>query len=84
MSALDAISITGLTRSFGAVDALRAGGIAGAGLDVYEAEPVIHPGLLELDNAVLLPHLGSATVETRTAMSSLLCQGIARAIRTSD
>ena len=58
------------------VDALRAGGIAGAGLDVYEAEPVIHPGLLELDNAVLLPHLGSATREARAAMVQLACDNL--------
>jgi lactate dehydrogenase-like 2-hydroxyacid dehydrogenase len=42
--------------------------IAAAGLDVYEEEPRVHPGLLQLENVVLLPHLGSATVETRTAM----------------
>jgi glyoxylate reductase len=51
--------------------ALRNGTIAGAGLDVYEREPDVHPELLELDNVVLLPHLGSATVETRTAMAVL-------------
>jgi glyoxylate reductase len=53
------------------VEALRNGTIAGAGLDVYEREPEVHPGLLELENVVLLPHLGSATVETRTAMAVL-------------
>ena len=42
--------------------------IAGAGLDVYEAEPRVTPGLLELENVVLLPHLGSATGQSRTAM----------------
>jgi lactate dehydrogenase-like 2-hydroxyacid dehydrogenase len=47
---------------------LRSGRLAGAGLDVYEAEPKIHPGLLDLDNVVLLPHLGSATHEARVAM----------------
>ena len=47
---------------------LSAGAIAGAGLDVYENEPAIHPGLLELDNVVLVPHLGSATHEGRIAM----------------
>jgi glyoxylate reductase len=52
-------------------DALAAGRIAGAGLDVFENEPAIHPGLLALDNAVLIPHLGSATIETRTAMATL-------------
>ncbi|MET3903009.1 D-glycerate dehydrogenase [Paenarthrobacter sp. 4246] len=51
--------------------ALREGTIAGAGLDVYEQEPRVDPGLLELDNVALLPHLGSATVETRTAMAML-------------
>jgi glyoxylate reductase len=53
------------------VDALRFGVIAGAGLDVFEREPEVHPDLFELENAVLLPHLGSATIETRTAMGVL-------------
>jgi glyoxylate reductase len=51
--------------------ALREGVIAGAGLDVFEREPQVHPELLDLENAVLVPHLGSATVETRTAMAML-------------
>ncbi|MEE1622671.1 2-hydroxyacid dehydrogenase [Zafaria sp. Z1313] len=51
--------------------ALREGQIAGAGLDVFENEPIVHPGLLDLENVVLVPHLGSATVETRTAMAML-------------
>lgn len=51
------------------VDALRAGTIAGAALDVFENEPAIHPGLPELDQVVLLPHLGSATRETRDRMA---------------
>ena len=58
------------------VDALREGAIAGAGLDVYEHEPSVHPGLLELDNVVLLPHVGSATVETRTAMAVLAARNV--------
>lgn len=53
------------------VEALRAGTIAGAGLDVFEHEPDVHPGLLELENVALAPHIGSATVETRTAMAVL-------------
>ena len=53
------------------VDALKNGVIAGAGLDVFEHEPTVHEGLLGCDNAVLIPHLGSATVETRTAMANL-------------
>jgi lactate dehydrogenase-like 2-hydroxyacid dehydrogenase len=48
--------------------ALRERRIAAAGLDVYEREPAVHPDLLACENAVLLPHLGSATIETRTAM----------------
>ncbi len=50
------------------VAALEAGQIAGAGLDVFEREPQVHPGLLQRDDVVLLPHLGSATRETREAM----------------
>ena len=50
------------------IEALKERKIAAAGLDVYEGEPNLDPGFLELDNAVLLPHLGSATQETRIAM----------------
>ncbi len=53
------------------VEALRSGGLGAAGLDVYENEPAVHPGLLALENTVLLPHLGSATVETRGRMAEL-------------
>jgi glyoxylate reductase len=48
--------------------ALEAGEIAGAGLDVFEHEPAVNPKLLRLDNVVLLPHMGSATIEGRIAM----------------
>ena len=58
------------------VDALRSGTIAGAGLDVYEDEPRVHPGLLELDTVMLTPHLGSATVETRLAMANLAVDNV--------
>ena len=51
--------------------ALESGEIAGAGLDVFEEEPKVHPGLLACENAVLIPHLGSATLETRAAMARL-------------
>ena len=57
-------------------DALGAGEIFGAGLDVYEEEPEVHPRLLELENVVLAPHLGSATVETRRAMGMLAAENL--------
>ena len=50
------------------VDALRKGEIKGAGLDVFENEPMINPKLLELPNVVALPHMGSATIEGRLDM----------------
>lgn len=58
------------------VKALRDGPLAGAGLDVYEREPEIHPGLLELDNVVLLPHIGSATTGTRERMAALAARNV--------
>jgi len=58
-------------------DALRAGAIAGAALDVYEHEPTVDPALLDLDNVVLVPHLGSATRETRDAMATLAARNVA-------
>ena len=56
--------------------ALREGLIAGAGLDVYAREPQVHPDLLALENVVLVPHLGSATTETRTAMADLAATNV--------
>ncbi|MFT4773402.1 MAG: glyoxylate reductase [Candidatus Azotimanducaceae bacterium] len=58
------------------VAALQNGAIAGAGLDVFENEPAVHSGLLECDNAVLVPHLGSATVETRGAMAAAAASNV--------
>jgi glyoxylate reductase len=58
------------------VTGLRDGEIAGAALDVFENEPDVHPGLIELDNVVLVPHLGSATIETRSAMAVLAAQNV--------
>ena len=58
------------------VIALRNKQIAGAGLDVYEEEPKLKPGLAELDNVVLAPHLGSATIEARTKMSVIAAENI--------
>jgi lactate dehydrogenase-like 2-hydroxyacid dehydrogenase len=59
------------------VHALEQGTIAGAGLDVYEREPAVHPGLLARTNTVLLPHLGSATLESRVAMGRRVLANIA-------
>ena len=56
--------------------ALRSGTIAGAGLDVFEREPEVHEALLDLESVVLIPHLGSATVETRTAMGVLAARNV--------
>jgi glyoxylate reductase len=53
------------------VEALREGRIAGAGLDVFEEEPVVHPGLIGLPNVVLAPHIASASHETRLKMATL-------------
>lgn len=61
--------------------ALAAGEIAAAGLDVYEGEPRVEPALLELENVVLSPHLGSATVETRTAMAELAARNAISVLR---
>jgi glyoxylate reductase len=61
------------------VDALVAGEIAGAALDVYEREPEVEEGLLSLENVVLTPHLGSATRDTRVAMG-MLCVEALRAV----
>jgi lactate dehydrogenase-like 2-hydroxyacid dehydrogenase len=58
------------------IAALQSGHIGYAGFDVYDGEPMVHPGYLGLQNVVLLPHLGSATAETRDAMGFLALDGI--------
>ena len=58
------------------VAALREGRIAGAGFDVYEKEPELSPGLRELSQVVLLPHLGSATTETRIRMGMMCVENV--------
>jgi glyoxylate reductase len=57
-------------------EALKAGEIFAAGLDVFEKEPEVNPDLLVLDNAVVIPHLGSATVDTRHAMGMLAAENL--------
>ena len=58
------------------VRALKNGKLAGAGLDVYEKEPAITPGLTDLPNVILLPHIASATVETREKMARMAAENI--------
>ena len=62
------------------VDALNSGKVGAAGLDVFEEEPKIHPGLLENTNAVLLPHIGTATWETQKDMELLVLDNLKSAI----
>lgn len=61
--------------------ALRSGTIAGAGLDVFEAEPAVTPDLIQMENTLLLPHIGSATDETREAMTLRAVNNILAVIR---
>jgi glyoxylate reductase len=63
------------------VAALQGGHLGGAGLDVFEDEPAVHPGLLSRDDVVLLPHLGSATVETRESMARIALLQVERVLR---
>jgi glyoxylate reductase len=63
------------------VEALNAKKIAGAGLDVYEREPAVHPGLIAMPNVVLAPHIASATVRTRSEMSAMAARNMATAVR---
>jgi len=66
------------------VEALREGEIKGAALDVYENEPKMTPGLAELPNTVLVPHIASATEETRSAMSELAAKNIIEVLNGRD
>jgi glyoxylate reductase len=63
------------------VHALQQGWIAGAALDVFEREPAVPPALLTMDNVVLLPHLGSASVPTRTRMSVMAAENVLAVLR---
>jgi glyoxylate reductase len=63
------------------VEALNSKKIAGAGLDVYEREPAVHPGLIPMPNVVLAPHIASATVRTRSEMSAMAARNMATAVR---
>jgi lactate dehydrogenase-like 2-hydroxyacid dehydrogenase len=58
------------------IEALKAGVISGAGLDVFDNEPNVPNDLIELENVVLLPHVGSATIETRYEMGKMVYDNI--------
>jgi glyoxylate reductase len=62
------------------VEALEHKLIAGAGLDVFEREPQVHPGLLGRDNVVVAPHIASASVDTRRKMSMMAAENAAAAV----
>ena len=62
-------------------EALLSGQIAGAGLDVFEREPEVHPRLLECENAVLAPHIASASLETRNAMAMMAAENVLAAFK---
>jgi glyoxylate reductase len=62
-------------------DALQNGRVFAAGFDVYEEEPKVHPKLLDLENAVLAPHIGSATVETRDRMAAMAAENLRVVLR---
>jgi lactate dehydrogenase-like 2-hydroxyacid dehydrogenase len=66
----------GLVADEDLITALKSGRIAAAGLDVFEGEPKLHPGYVALNNTFLLPHMGSATVETRLAMGMVVLDNI--------
>ena len=70
----------GIMDENAAIDLLESGHLGGVGLDVYDGEPRINPRWLKAPRTVLLPHLGSATVDTRDAMARLLCDGLAQAL----
>lgn len=66
------------------VEALRDGVIAGAGLDVFEREPEVHPGLFGQERVVLAPHLGSATTEARTRMGEMASEAVLAVLSGAD
>ncbi|MGI4858164.1 MAG: 2-hydroxyacid dehydrogenase [Janthinobacterium lividum] len=70
----------GIVDDAALIDALRAGRIAGAGLDVFEGEPQLNPGFLALQNVVLAPHIASASVPTRRAMANLAADNLIAAL----
>jgi glyoxylate reductase len=70
----------GIVDDAALVDALRSRRIAAAGLDVFENEPALHRGFLELPNVVLTPHIGSASEKTRRAMANCAADNLIGAL----
>lgn len=70
----------GILDEAAAIELLHRGHLGGVGLDVYDGEPRVDPRWLEASRTVLLPHLGSATIEARNAMAARLCAGLAGAL----
>jgi glyoxylate reductase len=68
----------GLVDEEALVEALKSGKVRGAGLDVYEHEPEVHPELLKMENVILLPHVGTATIETQVSASKTMTTFCAR------
>ena len=66
----------GLVKDDDLIEALKSGRVAAAGLDVYEGEPKINPGYVQLNNTFLLPHIGAATIESRTNMGMVALDNI--------
>jgi gluconate 2-dehydrogenase len=66
----------GIVDDAALIAALREGRIAAAGLDVFEGEPMLHPGLLEVPNVVLTPHIARASIPTRLAMANLAADNL--------
>jgi glyoxylate reductase len=70
----------GILDESAVLERLHTGHLGGVGLDVYDGEPKLNPAWIDAPRTVLLPHLGSATAETREAMARLLCEGVAEAL----
>jgi phosphoglycerate dehydrogenase-like enzyme len=66
------------------VEALRKGAIAGAGLDVFEGEPALHPGFTELKNVVMSPHIASSSEKTRFRMAMKAAENLIAALTTGN
>jgi gluconate 2-dehydrogenase len=74
----------GVVDDVALVEALRRGAIAGAGLDVFEGEPAIHPGFLEMKNVVLSPHIASSSEKTRCKMAMMAAENLVAALSSGN